>query len=213
MNESIAMVKANVTLLEKEEARYKAELNDLTAKVKASIQAGRDDLARTLPSNSSSSAAPSRARRGSWRPARAAYDKALNVRPRPAREGAPDHEAMNAIPDYRRSQWQKKVADAMEQFEVAASVRLTTMMSARSNRPPRSTRPAWKWRWATSTAAVSRSKKRPRNCEPTNWSSSSRPEMGLLTPEVSAPAPDKTIGERGHREDRVIHGGSYGSAN
>ena len=45
MNESIAMVKANATLLQKEEARYKGELADLTAKVKAAIQAGRDDLA------------------------------------------------------------------------------------------------------------------------------------------------------------------------
>ena len=31
MNESIAMVKANATLLEKEEDRYKGQLNDLTA--------------------------------------------------------------------------------------------------------------------------------------------------------------------------------------
>src|SRR5215468_5102185 len=45
MNESIAMVKANATLLEKEETRYKNEINQITAKVKASIQAGRDDLA------------------------------------------------------------------------------------------------------------------------------------------------------------------------
>src|ERR1700756_2744049 len=45
MNESIAMVKANVSLLEKEEAKYKYDLNDLTAKVKAAIQSGRDDLA------------------------------------------------------------------------------------------------------------------------------------------------------------------------
>src|SRR5512139_1600560 len=45
MNESIAMVKANVTLLEKEEAKYKNDVGDLTAKVKAAIQAGRDDLA------------------------------------------------------------------------------------------------------------------------------------------------------------------------
>ena len=28
-------------------------------------------------------------------------------------------EALNAIGDYRRAQWQKKVADSMEQFEVA----------------------------------------------------------------------------------------------
>src|ERR671924_555343 len=45
MNESIAMVKANVTLLEKEESKYKGDLDTLTAKVKAAIQAGRDDLA------------------------------------------------------------------------------------------------------------------------------------------------------------------------
>src|ERR1700736_5162361 len=45
MNESIAMVKANVTLLEKEEAKYKSDFNDLSSKVKAAIQAGRDDIA------------------------------------------------------------------------------------------------------------------------------------------------------------------------
>src|SRR3979409_1344919 len=45
MNESIAMVKANATLLEKEEAKYKSEVNEVTSKVKASIQGGRDDLA------------------------------------------------------------------------------------------------------------------------------------------------------------------------
>jgi phage shock protein A len=45
MNESIAMVKANVTLLEKEEAKYQSEAADLAAKVKASIQANREDMA------------------------------------------------------------------------------------------------------------------------------------------------------------------------
>src|SRR5437879_6961083 len=45
MNESIAMVRANQTLLEKENQKYRNEVGDLTAKVKAAIQAGRDDLA------------------------------------------------------------------------------------------------------------------------------------------------------------------------
>src|SRR3954468_6341173 len=45
MNESIAMVRANMTLLEKENAKYKTSVSELTAKVKAAIQAGRDDLA------------------------------------------------------------------------------------------------------------------------------------------------------------------------
>src|SRR5919202_1023039 len=47
MNESIAMVKANVTLLEKENQKYKNDVGELTAKVKAAIQAGRDDIATT----------------------------------------------------------------------------------------------------------------------------------------------------------------------
>src|SRR3974377_1983539 len=45
MNESIAMVRANVTLLEKENAKYKQEVGEVTAKVKGATQAGRDYLA------------------------------------------------------------------------------------------------------------------------------------------------------------------------
>ena len=47
MNESIAMVKANVTLLEREESKYKDAVASLTARVKTAIQAGRDDIAGT----------------------------------------------------------------------------------------------------------------------------------------------------------------------
>src|SRR6266851_3688759 len=42
MNESIAMVKANVTLLEKENLKYRNDTVELTSKVKAAIQALRD---------------------------------------------------------------------------------------------------------------------------------------------------------------------------
>src|SRR5207247_11239883 len=48
MNESIAMVKSNETLLEREEAKYTSETSELTAKVRAAIQAGRDDLAGSV---------------------------------------------------------------------------------------------------------------------------------------------------------------------
>jgi len=47
MNESIAMVKANVTLLEKENQKYKNDSVDLTSKVKAALQASREDIATT----------------------------------------------------------------------------------------------------------------------------------------------------------------------
>src|SRR3954471_4668760 len=47
MNESIAMVKANVTLLEKENQKYRNDVAEFTAKVKAALQANREDIATT----------------------------------------------------------------------------------------------------------------------------------------------------------------------
>ena len=50
----------------------------------------------------------------------AAYDKADAVKRAFLREkDRKTQEALSAIRDYRRAQWQKKVADSMEQFEVA----------------------------------------------------------------------------------------------
>ena len=52
--------------------------------------------------------------------ARAAFDKAMAVKQAFMQEKErKTQEAMNAIADYRRAQWQKKVADVMEQFDVA----------------------------------------------------------------------------------------------
>jgi phage shock protein A len=120
MNESIAMVKANVTLLEKEEAKYKAEVNDLAMKVKASIQAGRDDLAGSFALQLEQLRGALARTQGQLSTARAAFEKALNVKQAFLREkDRKTQEAMGAIRDYRRAQWQKKVADALEQFDVA----------------------------------------------------------------------------------------------
>src|SRR5688500_19672048 len=44
MNESIAMVRANQTLLEKENAKYKQEVNELTAKIKARSEEHTSEL-------------------------------------------------------------------------------------------------------------------------------------------------------------------------
>lgn len=119
MNESIAMVKANVTLLEKEEAKYKTEVAELTAKVKAAIQVNRDDLAGNFATQLEQLRGALARTQGQLATARAAYDKALIVKQSFLREKErKTQEAMSAIRDYRRAQWQKKVADAMEQFEV-----------------------------------------------------------------------------------------------
>src|SRR4029077_8737784 len=120
MNESIAMVKANVTLLEREEAKYKTEMANLTAKVKAAIQANRDDIAGTYAAQLEQMKGAFARNQGQLTTARAAFEKAMSVKQAFMREkDRKTQEALNAIADYRRAQWEKKVADAMEQFEVA----------------------------------------------------------------------------------------------
>lgn len=120
MNESIAMVRANQTLLEKENSKYKQEVGDLTAKVKAAIQAGRDDLAAQYATRLQMERGALARNEAQLATAKSAYEKALNVKKMFMREkDRKTQEAMAAIRDARRSKWQSKVADAMESFEVA----------------------------------------------------------------------------------------------
>jgi phage shock protein A len=120
MNESIAMVKANVTLLEKEEAKYKNDVATVTSKVKAAIQGGRDDLAGSFAVQLEQLRGALARTQGQLQTARAAFDKAMAVKKAFMLEKErKTQEALNAIRDYRRAQWQRKVADSMEQFEVA----------------------------------------------------------------------------------------------
>jgi phage shock protein A len=119
MNDSIAMVKANATLLEREEAKYKNDVNNLTSKVKAAIQGGRDDLAGSFAVQLEQVRGALARTQGQLETAHAAFDKAMAVKKAFLMEKErKTREALNAIADYRRSQWQKKVADVMEQFEV-----------------------------------------------------------------------------------------------
>ena len=120
MNESIAMVRANVTLLEKENAKYKTEVSELTSKVKAAIQAGRDDLAAQYATQLQMDKGALARNEAQLATARAAYEKALTVKKVFMKEkDKKTNEAMQAIRDARRAKWQSKVADALESFEVA----------------------------------------------------------------------------------------------
>jgi phage shock protein A len=120
MNESIAMVRANLTLLEKENAKYKAEISSLTAKVKAGIQANREDLAGQYAVKLQTEKGALERNEAQLDTARQAYEKAMNVKKAFMREkDRKTAEAMEAIRDHRRAQWQSKVADAMESFQVA----------------------------------------------------------------------------------------------
>src|ERR1700730_13158387 len=79
MNESIAMVKANVTLLEREEAKYKDDVASLTAKVKAAIQANRDDLAGSFAAQLQQTKSALARTQGQLQTAQAGFEKAMAV--------------------------------------------------------------------------------------------------------------------------------------
>jgi len=120
MNESIAMMKANVTLLDKENQKYKNDSADLTAKVKAALQAGREDIATTYATQLQTLRGAMLRNEQQLSAARQAYDKAMQVKQAFMREkDRKTSEAMQAVRDARRSEWQSKVADAMESFQVA----------------------------------------------------------------------------------------------
>jgi phage shock protein A len=95
-------------------------VKDLTAKVKAAIQANRDDLAASYATRLQMEKQALERNKLQLETAKVAYEKAVNVKKMFMREKEKKtQEAMNAIRDARRAQWQSKVADAMESFEVA----------------------------------------------------------------------------------------------
>ncbi len=195
MNESIAMVKANVTLLEREEAKYKSELNDLTAKVKAAIQAGRDDLAGAFAAQLEQMRSALARTQGQLTTARAAFDKALAVKQAFLREKErKTQEALNAIRDYRRAQWQKKVADAMEQFEVAGISQTHDEMVRKIEEMTAVNEARMEMALGNVDEQKVKIEEEAEKLRASELVRQFKVEMGVLAPEPSAPAAEKTIG-------------------
>lgn len=120
MNDNIATVRANVSLLEKEVNRIDRHLRDLTSKVKAAIQANRDDIAQQYALQLEKERETSTRTREQLKYAAAAYDKALQVKKAFMRERERKiQEAKEAMREHERAKWQAKIADTLEQFEVA----------------------------------------------------------------------------------------------
>ncbi len=120
MNENIATVKANVIMLQKEVKRSEEEILSLTSKVKAGIQAGRDDIAQQYAVQLERARDTAARTKDQLKYASAAYDKALQVKKAFMREKERKiGEAKEALRAHERAKWQAKVADTLEQFEVA----------------------------------------------------------------------------------------------
>lgn len=119
MNENIATVKANVLLLTKEVERYQKQTNEITSKIKAAIQANRDDIAENYAMQLQKSQESLAASRQQLEYAEKAYEKALQVKKAFIREkDRKIQEAREALRASERAAWQAKVADTLEQFEV-----------------------------------------------------------------------------------------------
>ena len=120
MNESIAMVRANQTLLEKENLQIKNQVAELTSKIKAAIQANREDIAGSYAVTLQQAKTNLERNNQQLTMAKSAYDKALQVKAAFMREKErKTQEATQALAEARRAKWQAKVADSMEQFQVA----------------------------------------------------------------------------------------------
>jgi len=195
MNESIAMVKANVTLLEKEEAQYKTKVNELTAKVKAAISAGRDDIAGSFAVQLEQTRAALARTQGQLQTANAAFDKAMAVKKAFMMEKErKTQEALNAIRDYRRAQWQKKVADSMEEFEVAGISATHDEMVRKIEEQTAVNEARMELAMGNVDQQKIKIEEEAEKMQANELVKQFKAEMGLISPEPSAAPAQKTIG-------------------
>ncbi len=134
MNENIATVKANVMLLRKEVKKYESELADLTSKIKAGIQAGRDDIAERYALRLHDVKEALLRTKEQLKYGSAAYDKAIQVKKAFMREKERKiAEAKDALRAHERAKWQARVADTLESFEVTGIDQTHDEMISRIN--------------------------------------------------------------------------------
>jgi len=186
-----------VTLLEKEEAKYKNDLNDLTAKVKAAIQAGRDDLAGSFAARLEQMRGAMARTQGQLATARAAFEKAMNVKQAFLREKErKTQEALGAIRDYRRAQWQKKVADAMEQFEVAGISQTHDEMVRKIEEMTAVNEARMEMALGNVDQEKFKIEEEAEKLRANELVKQFKVEMGLVSPQPASAAAEKTIGEK-----------------
>jgi phage shock protein A len=197
MNESIAMVKANATLLEREEAKYKIDIYNLTARVKSAIQAGRDDLAGSFAVQLEQVRSAMARNQGQLATANAAFDKAMAVKKAFLMEKErKTREALNAIADYRRSQWQKKVADVMEQFEVTGISSTHDEMVRKIEETTALNEARMEMALGNVDQQKVKIEEEAEQLRANELVKQFKVEMGLIAPEAAPQAADKTIGTR-----------------
>lgn len=119
MNENITTVKANATMLRKEVDKYEKSISEITSKIKSAIEADRDDLAEGYALQLEKAKENLQHSKEQLKYAEQAYEKALKVKQAFMREkDRKIKEAREALRASERAEWQAKVADALESFEM-----------------------------------------------------------------------------------------------
>lgn len=134
MNENIATVKANLLMLQKEVKRNEKQIQDLTAKIKSAIQANRDDIAESYALQLEKAKENFAHSQDQLAFAERAYEKALKVKKVFMKEkDRKIQEAKEALRASERAEWQAKIADTLEQFEVGGIDQTHDEMISRIN--------------------------------------------------------------------------------
>lgn len=134
MNENIATVKANVVMLRKEVNRYEKTISEITSKIKSAINADRDDLAEGYALQLEKMRENLEHSREQLQFAEQAYEKAQKVKKAFMREKDKKiKEAREALRASERAEWQAKVADTLESFEMGGMDQTHNEMMNRLN--------------------------------------------------------------------------------
>lgn len=134
MNENIATVKANLLMLQKEAARNEKLISELTSKIMSAINANRDDIAEGYALQLEKAKETIGHTKDQLVFAEKAYEKALKVKKVFMREkDRKIQEAKEALRASERAEWQSKIADTLEQFEVGGIDQTHDEMISRLN--------------------------------------------------------------------------------
>ena len=205
LNQNIAMIKANCTLLEKEKARLDETVNSLTAKIKAALKTGRRDLALNFATTLEQAKTNQTATEGQLKVAIQAYDKAAAIKQTFLRTlESKSKEAMNAVQAKRRAEWQGKIADALDQFKVAGIDATHDEMVSKIEQQAAEKEARMSVALDNIDHQSIEIEKEAEKMEANETLRQFELEMGLASPEQAAgESAEKTIGSRGRDRDKV----------
>lgn len=120
LNENLAMIKAQVTLVEKELRKLNEREAELTAKIKAALKGGRRDIALTYATTLEEVRREKGVQERQLKTAQEAFEKAQKMkRVFMLEKEKKIQEAKKALNAKRQAEWNEKVANAMASFQVA----------------------------------------------------------------------------------------------